>query len=116
MKAYYALNRFRRERRFGPWILQIVANEARNRRRSAGRRAASSCGRLTFPRGRRPPPPKEPLSGEQREQAPGSLNDLREEDRLVIACRYFLDLSEEETAGHWAGVAARSSPRLIACP
>jgi RNA polymerase sigma factor (sigma-70 family) len=26
------------------------------------------------------------------------VNDLREEDRLVIACRYFLDLSEEETA------------------
>jgi RNA polymerase sigma-70 factor (ECF subfamily) len=27
-----------------------------------------------------------------------AVNGLREEDRLVIACRYFLDLSEEETA------------------
>jgi RNA polymerase sigma factor (sigma-70 family) len=26
------------------------------------------------------------------------VNGLREDDRLVIACRYFLDLSEEETA------------------
>jgi len=27
-----------------------------------------------------------------------ALNGLREEERLVIACRYFLDLSEAETA------------------
>jgi RNA polymerase sigma factor (sigma-70 family) len=27
-----------------------------------------------------------------------AVNELREEDRLVIACRYFLELSEEETA------------------
>jgi RNA polymerase sigma-70 factor (ECF subfamily) len=27
-----------------------------------------------------------------------SLEQLREEDRLVIACRYLLELSEEETA------------------
>jgi RNA polymerase sigma factor (sigma-70 family) len=26
------------------------------------------------------------------------VNDLREDDRLAIACRYFLGLSEEETA------------------
>ena len=29
---------------------------------------------------------------------PEALGELREEDQLVIACRYFLDLSEEETA------------------
>jgi RNA polymerase sigma-70 factor (ECF subfamily) len=27
-----------------------------------------------------------------------AVNSLREEDRLVITCRYFLELSEEETA------------------
>jgi RNA polymerase sigma-70 factor (ECF subfamily) len=27
-----------------------------------------------------------------------AVEGLREEDRLVIACRYFLELSEEETA------------------
>ena len=27
-----------------------------------------------------------------------ALNRLRSEDREVIACRYFLDLSEEDTA------------------
>ena len=39
VKAYFALGRFRDGAPFRPWLLQIVANEARNRRRSAGRRA-----------------------------------------------------------------------------
>ena len=37
VKAYYALPRFRPELPFRPWLLRIVANEARNRARS-GRR------------------------------------------------------------------------------
>src|SRR5439155_13647115 len=40
IKAWRALGRFRRGAPLRPWLLQIVANEARNRRRSAGRRAA----------------------------------------------------------------------------
>ena len=39
VKAYRALGRFREGAPFRPWLLRIVANEARNRRRSAGRRA-----------------------------------------------------------------------------
>ena len=39
VKAYAALGRFRAGSPFRPWLLRIVANEARNRRRSAGRRA-----------------------------------------------------------------------------
>ena len=38
VKAYRALGRFRRGAPFRPWLLEIVGNEARNRRRSAGRR------------------------------------------------------------------------------
>ncbi|HEX2186328.1 MAG TPA: sigma factor, partial [Chloroflexota bacterium] len=38
IKAYYALGRFRPGAPFRPWLLQIVANEARNRRRAGGRR------------------------------------------------------------------------------
>ena len=38
VKAYYALPRFRPGAPFRPWILRIVANEARNRGRSARRR------------------------------------------------------------------------------
>ena len=39
VKAWRALGRFRTGAPFRPWLLRIVANEARNRRRSAGRRA-----------------------------------------------------------------------------
>ncbi|MEP6908998.1 MAG: sigma-70 family RNA polymerase sigma factor [Actinomycetota bacterium] len=100
VKAYRALGRFRSGSAFRPWLLQIVANEARNRRRSAGRRsslvlraaAEGSSG------GAAPSPEGALLAGEEREALLAAVNELREEERLVIACRYFLDLSEEETA------------------
>ena len=38
VKAYYALPRFRPDSPFRPWLLKIVANEARNRARSTRRR------------------------------------------------------------------------------
>ncbi|MGH2815185.1 MAG: RNA polymerase sigma factor, partial [Actinomycetota bacterium] len=38
VKAWYALPRFRAGSPFRPWLLAIVANEARNRRRSGRRR------------------------------------------------------------------------------
>src|SRR4051812_49951717 len=38
LKAHAALPRFRSGAPWRPWLLRIVANEARNRRRSAGRR------------------------------------------------------------------------------
>ena len=39
VKAFRALGRFRRGAPFRPWLLEIVSNEARNRRRSAARHA-----------------------------------------------------------------------------
>src|SRR5438105_3752184 len=36
VRAFYALPRFRRDAPFKPWLLAIVANAARNRRRAAG--------------------------------------------------------------------------------
>ena len=38
LKAHRALGRFREGAPFRPWLLRIVANEARNRRVAAGRR------------------------------------------------------------------------------
>jgi RNA polymerase sigma factor (sigma-70 family) len=100
VKAFYAMNRFRPGAPFRPWILQIVANEARNRRRSAGRRTALVMRTAAdAPSGEAAPSPEAAiLTGEQRKELLAALNELREEDRLVIACRYFLELSEEETA------------------
>jgi RNA polymerase sigma-70 factor (ECF subfamily) len=100
IKAYRALGRFRRGAPFRPWLLQIVANEARNRRRSTGRRAALAlrAGEEGSSGGAAPSPEGALLAGEERERLLAAVNGLREEERLVIACRYFLELSEEETA------------------
>ena len=58
LKAWRALARFRVGEPWRPWLLSIVANEARNRRRSAGRRAQLALGRVASrPRGTRPRSP-----------------------------------------------------------
>jgi RNA polymerase sigma-70 factor, ECF subfamily len=100
VKAYRALGRFRRGAPFRPWVLEIVANEARNRRRSAGRRTAlalRAAGEVPSG-GAAPSPEGVVLVSEEREGLLNAVNQLREDDRLVLGCRYFLDLSEEETA------------------
>jgi RNA polymerase sigma factor (sigma-70 family) len=100
VKAYRALGRFRAGSPFRPWLLQIVANEARNRRRSSGRRTALSLRAVAQESsgGAAPSPEGVLLAGEDRERLLAAVNGLREEERLVIACRFFLELSEEETA------------------
>ena len=86
---------------FRPWLLRIVANEARNRRRSADRRAglairaaARSGGDTAVAHS----PESEVLAAETRDQLHAALRELRDEDREVIGARYFLGLSEAETA------------------
>jgi RNA polymerase sigma factor (sigma-70 family) len=100
VKAWRALGRFRPDAPFRPWLLQIVANEARNRRRSEGRRTALAlrAAQLTPP-GAAEQPETAVLAAEQRSDLLEAVNALGEADRLVIACRYFLELGEEETAG-----------------
>lgn len=100
LKAYAALARFRTGSPFRPWLLRIVANEARNRRRSADRRTglAVRVTGLAGADGVAESPEEEFLAGEAREQLRVALGRLRDEDREVIGARYFLELSEAETA------------------
>ena len=100
VKAYRALGRFRHGAPFRPWLLQIVANEARNRRRSAGRRAnlALRLADEARPGDAVPSPEAELLSGDRRAELLAAVEGLREEERLVVSCRFFLGLSEDETA------------------
>jgi RNA polymerase sigma factor (sigma-70 family) len=100
VKAYRALGRFRQGAPFRPWLLSIVANEARNRRRSAGRRERLALRAAEDPLsgGAVPSPEAALLDAEAREELLAAVNDLREDDRLAIACRYFMGLSEDETA------------------
>jgi len=100
VKAYAALPRFRTGAPFRPWLLSIVANEARNRRRSAGRREGLALRAAEDrPTGdAAPSPEKAVLDHETRTALVAAVNRLRDEDREVIGARYFLDLSEAETA------------------
>jgi RNA polymerase sigma factor (sigma-70 family) len=95
VKAWQALPRFREGAPFRPWLLAIVVNEARNRRRHAGRQAALAL-RAVEPA---PPGVEETAAARaEHERLLRVVGAMREEDRMVIGCRYFLDLSEEETA------------------
>jgi RNA polymerase sigma factor (sigma-70 family) len=100
VKAFYALARFRRGAELRPWLLRIVANEARNRRRSAGRRGnlALRAAAAIASGGAAPSPETSVVEAERNEALLAAVNELRDEEREVIACRYFLELSEEETA------------------
>jgi RNA polymerase sigma factor (sigma-70 family) len=100
MKAYRSLGRFRPGAPFRPWLLAVVANEAKNRRKAAGRRAHLVLqAAAEAPLGDASPSPEAAtLAAERRAELLIALEGLREADRLAIACRYFLGLSEEETA------------------
>ncbi|OLE77076.1 MAG: hypothetical protein AUG02_02620 [Chloroflexi bacterium 13_1_20CM_2_70_9] len=79
---------------------KAYSNEAINRRKAAGRRATVD---LSVAEGRPSgdtalSPEAAALAGEQREMLLRALRQLRDEDRLVIAYRYFFDLSEAEMA------------------
>jgi len=100
VKAWYALGRFRLDAPFRPWLLRIVANEARNRRTAAGRRVNLALRvRERDPNDDAAPSPEAiALRAEQREMLLHAIDRLRAEDRLVIGYRYFFDLSEAEMA------------------
>lgn len=99
-KAYRSLGRFRRGAPFRPWLLAIVANEARNRRRSTGRREALvlQAGAQLRSGDDTSSPELEAIAAHDRAALLAAVETLPEEQRLVIACRYFLDLGEAETA------------------
>ena len=99
LKAHRALWRFRPGAPFKPWLLRIVANEAKNRRRAAGRRDALAV-RVAAedrPGDAVPSPEAALLARESHEKLLAAVERLSEEHRDAVACRYFLELSEEET-------------------
>jgi len=100
VKAFRHLSRFRAGEPFGPWLLRIVANETKNLTRSRRRRAALAR-RLSAaePAGAAAGgPADEVLAAERRSHLLAAVNTLPDRERQVLACRYFLDLSEAETA------------------
>jgi RNA polymerase sigma-70 factor (ECF subfamily) len=119
LKAHAALHRFRPGAPFRPWVLRIVANEARNRRRSADRRTGLALRVFaTAPRGDVAPSPEDAVvAGEATRQLLAALGTLRDEEREVIGARFLLELSEAETAdtlGIPAGTVKSRTSRALA--
>lgn len=102
VKAWRNLDRFREGAPFRPWLLAIVANEARTHRRAAGRRRGwtERAAQEVLATG----PPSAPsaeaaaLDAERRAALLAALDRLDERDRHAIELRYLLDLSEQEMA------------------
>jgi RNA polymerase sigma factor (sigma-70 family) len=118
LKAYAALPRFRRGAPLRPWLLRIVANEARNRRRSADRRAGLAVrASVTASREDAPSPEAAILAAETRQALATALGVLRDAEREVVGARFLLGLSEAETAetlGIPAGTVKSRTSRALA--
>jgi len=102
VKAWSALPRFRAGAPFRPWLLAIVANEARQCRRAAGRREGWTA-RAIAEHGQTdaavaPSAEVAVLDHERRDALLAALAELDERDREVLALRYLLDLPEREIA------------------
>ena len=99
IKAFDALPRFREGSPIRPWLLRIVANEARNRRRSAGRRQGLALRAAdAAPQRTASGPESIVMAAEERSELLAALATLRDDDREVLGARFLLDLSEAETA------------------
>ena len=138
VKAYLALDRFRNGAAFRPWLLAIVGNEARNRRRAIGRREGLAARAIAVVRGNRmpvraagdeagvgqaragsglpeasaPSPELAVLEGEASREVHAALAGLGEDERRVVACRYLLGMSEAETAAALGIPAGTAKSRL----
>ena len=97
VKAYRALDRFRPGAAFSPWLLSIVANEARNHLRASGRRTRLAL-RSVPPEETSPGPEEAAIGADRRRALLRALDELQDRDRMVLSCRFLLGLSEAETA------------------
>jgi RNA polymerase sigma-70 factor (ECF subfamily) len=100
VRAFRSLRRFRGDSPFRPWLLAIVANCARNERRSASRwtRRAERVGEVRGDAGAAPSAEDTALADDRRARLVVAIDGLPRHARDVVVCRYLADLSEAETA------------------
>lgn len=99
IRCFRAMPRFNGGSPFRPWLLKVVANEAR-RRVAADRRHDRIVAEVKSHTGRLPLPSVEAqvLAGELRRELDDAIRRLTETDQMVLAYRFVLDLSEAEMA------------------
>src|SRR5262249_18090088 len=99
LRAFAALGRFDEQRPVRPWLLAVVANTARNVRRSGtrweGARRRASERELVVATGS---VEDDALARTANRALTDALNALPRRQREVVACRFLMGLSEEETA------------------
>lgn len=98
VKAYRSLGSFRADRPFRPWLLRIVANEARNAHRSAVRRTGREERQARDQWAELLDPAAAVVDREDQARLLAAVAGLPEKHRRVVACRYLLELDEADTA------------------
>ncbi|MDA0635021.1 RNA polymerase sigma factor [Nonomuraea sp. MCN248] len=99
VKAFRHLASFRRESEFRPWLLRIVANETHNLTRARGRRAELTVRLSATAEVKAPDDPEgAAVATDRRARLLEAVRALPERERRAVLCRYFLQLSEAETA------------------
>ncbi|MFI6602685.1 RNA polymerase sigma factor [Nonomuraea sp. NPDC050536] len=99
VKAFRHLASFRRQSPFRPWLLRIVANETHNLTRSRGRRSELTAKLTMTADGVSPEDPEgTAVATDRRARLLAAVKTLPERERQAVVCRYFLQLSEAETA------------------
>jgi RNA polymerase sigma-70 factor (ECF subfamily) len=97
VRAYRSLHRFDLGRPFRPWLSRIVANVAKNRVRGEQRHALLAL-RAPYEVASADVVADAIDAAARREALADALARLPERDRLVIAYRWFEDMSEREIA------------------
>lgn len=95
-RAMKSLERFDDSRPLGPWLMRIASNLARNQRRSIGRywRALQRAARIEPDLHDRDPSAKD-----ESRLLWQAIRSLRYDDQQILYLRFFLAMSEQETAG-----------------
>jgi RNA polymerase sigma-70 factor (ECF subfamily) len=100
VRAYRSIHRFRAGSPLRPWLLTVIANAARSHRTAAARRPALvlDWSAVDVQADSAPAPEAAAISRELQQELLAAVANMREDDRRVIVYRYFLGLSESETA------------------
>lgn len=96
--AWRARNRIDPDRGFRAWYLRVVANTARNDRRSRSRRAALAVKVAATAPVATVAPEVAAVTAAERETVLRGLNLLPAEDRLILALRFFEEMTQPDIA------------------